>query len=556
MNQIHLLENLNNFIRDPNPSGQAVLVTGEWGCGKSYFIKNELLKTLKSKSAPALIWISLAGLPDTQSIVNAVLTGRLAASDDNDEISGLKKVLKVKISSLNSLPSAPAVYVFDDLERCQVSAAAIFGILSPLIEDSSHKVIFIGDESRLSQDSASSGYHTAKEKTISETISFQPDLTAVFEQIISSLKTVSPSSGLFGSYRSCLTGLAGSFAEIMNETRHRSIRTFKYFLSRLQRIIESYIAVHPDENLMSSLPKLSDDLLRLCILQREGRSLDHYKIHDVFCLKAYLKDGDLAGCLNKIELERRIPNDDPYVILKNKGQTLEEKEILAYAAAIKKKLAASGENLKEDEIYPVTAYLKINELYSFLDYLGMSSALEREKVSLNALLPLIEANIQEKYAQGALADLEEAYMESSVYRGRDNDTYQFGQTHEFIREKIADSIVKIYRKQLAKVLKESEWGDALMELYQSMADKNYFFALLRPDEWTECILNGKIQDLKTLCTLIDLQAAGMQAGSYGGEFQTLKDIRSRLRNIRISDRMTANAVNEVIEHISAIPGAQ
>ena len=562
MNQIHLLDNLISFLNDPNPSSQAVFLTGEWGCGKTHFVKDELLaghawsQSTSSRSVtPEVIWISLAGISTPQALVSAVLLGRLFTAKNEEEAEELREILKLKVESLNCLSLAPAIYVFDDLDRCPLGAAAVFGLLSPLIESGDNKVLFIGDENKLAAASAGIGWPYIKEKTISETFPFQPDLAAVFEQIITSLKTSSPQEQLFVLYRDTLASSAQNFADIMNEARHRSIRTFKFFLTKMQRIIETYLSIHPDENLLSCLGKISEDLLRLSILQREGRSPEHYKIHDFFCLQSYLKDGDMEGCLHRIEAERRIPNDDPFIILKNSSHSLDEARILEYAAAMKAKLVNGPKAKTETEAYPISAYLKINELYSNLDYLGMSPALEKEKVSLNALLPTIESNIQDKYFKGCLEDLEEAYVDSSVYRGRDNASYQFSQSHSFIREKIADAIQKIYRQQLSSLLAKETWGEPLQDLYNSMAFKNYFFALLRPDEWTACILSAGIPDLKVLTSIIHQQAAAMQAGSYGGEFHTLKDIRGRLSQAKINDRMTANAVNDIMEAISSIPGA-
>ena len=53
------LDELIYYCEEPEPVG-AVLLTGEWGCGKTYLIDNELKVALKDKVR--LIRISLFGI--------------------------------------------------------------------------------------------------------------------------------------------------------------------------------------------------------------------------------------------------------------------------------------------------------------------------------------------------------------------------------------------------------------------------------------------------------------------------------------------------------------
>lgn len=60
---------LENYCNIENPVG-ALLLTGEWGSGKTYLIKNDLAK--RSKDTHEIITISLFGISSVEEIHKAV----------------------------------------------------------------------------------------------------------------------------------------------------------------------------------------------------------------------------------------------------------------------------------------------------------------------------------------------------------------------------------------------------------------------------------------------------------------------------------------------------
>ena len=66
---MNTLEELLYYCKEPEPVG-AVLLTGEWGCGKTYLIDNELTKALGDKAH--VIRISLFGITAIEEIHVAV----------------------------------------------------------------------------------------------------------------------------------------------------------------------------------------------------------------------------------------------------------------------------------------------------------------------------------------------------------------------------------------------------------------------------------------------------------------------------------------------------
>lgn len=67
--QMKTLDELLYYCEEPEPVG-AVLLTGEWGCGKTYLIDNELKEALENKAH--LIRISLFGITTIEGIHMAV----------------------------------------------------------------------------------------------------------------------------------------------------------------------------------------------------------------------------------------------------------------------------------------------------------------------------------------------------------------------------------------------------------------------------------------------------------------------------------------------------
>lgn len=67
--QMKTLDELLYYCEEPEPVG-AVLLTGEWGCGKTYLIDNELKEALENKAH--LNRISLFGITTIEGIHMAV----------------------------------------------------------------------------------------------------------------------------------------------------------------------------------------------------------------------------------------------------------------------------------------------------------------------------------------------------------------------------------------------------------------------------------------------------------------------------------------------------
>lgn len=190
----------------------ALLVTGDWGCGKTYHFKNYLFPEIR-KMHRVPVMVSLFGLKDVKELPEKILCAYL-------ENIGKKKfpIGKVVASAKNAIKSVPAlskyvdvsqllkegeglyyfvpaekvVICFDDLERAieTININEILGAVNNLVENKGYKVVVIANENYIREKSEeeNSGLLVFKEKVVEKTLTYVPDIVTVFKGIVYSYK--------------------------------------------------------------------------------------------------------------------------------------------------------------------------------------------------------------------------------------------------------------------------------------------------------------------------------------------------------------------------------
>lgn len=149
----------------------AVMINGEWGSGKTYFLRHSLLKVLESidsgkKDRRKFTYISLYGVKSVEEIskeiifscfgpknskkvetVNSVLetAGNIVTASFgaiNVDVSKVKDTL-AKVDIHNWL------LCFDDLERCCIPINEMLGYINRLVEHNHGKVIVLANEQEI-----------------------------------------------------------------------------------------------------------------------------------------------------------------------------------------------------------------------------------------------------------------------------------------------------------------------------------------------------------------------------------------------------------------------
>lgn len=198
----HIESFLNHYIDLAIAPEYAVLLTGEWGSGKTFFIKNFLESKKDDKK---IINISLFGLTKLEeineqifqqlhpilshkymSIASKFIKGavKLGTSidlngDGKGEVSINMNPLDL-FSSDNNAGKNEYIFVFDDLERTKIHISEVLGYINTLVEKDGIKVIVLADETKIDAEK----YKNFKEKVIGKTFQIAQNFDSAFYSFV------------------------------------------------------------------------------------------------------------------------------------------------------------------------------------------------------------------------------------------------------------------------------------------------------------------------------------------------------------------------------------
>ncbi|MFB6317313.1 P-loop NTPase fold protein [Saccharicrinis sp. FJH54] len=185
MEKSKIIESLKSYF-ESDFTDFAVMVTGEWGIGKTHFLTQELFPKLKLlKLRP--IYISLIGLNNDLQLEKLIFQkinpfyssyNRSAIAKEADYIESI--VNNTKRPDIN-IPEN-LVLCFDDLERIKPEfLESAMGFINVFLEHYKTKCLFICNEKVLEKNDNFSSYKIVKEKYIRFTYSFSPVLGEVLK---------------------------------------------------------------------------------------------------------------------------------------------------------------------------------------------------------------------------------------------------------------------------------------------------------------------------------------------------------------------------------------
>lgn len=181
MTEQQIIDEILRYLHDDSYN-YAVLIDGEWGSGKTYFVNNTLTKIIEKQESDLetsrkVQYISLYGckaISDVQENIawSFAEDARKVIQDKNNfGTTGQKVSNNILLSSKKIgnailkkfLPNMPLyeiasdwlnlgsfIFIFDDLERCDCPINEVFGFLNELVEHENTKVILIANEKELS----------------------------------------------------------------------------------------------------------------------------------------------------------------------------------------------------------------------------------------------------------------------------------------------------------------------------------------------------------------------------------------------------------------------
>ena len=214
----------------------AIMLTAEWGTGKSHYITNELIPFLESNGGHKCIVVSLYGLSSVNDISKSIyLEARAKILNSNSEgvtagklvaktiVKGVSSFFGVDLSASDeemqelyqSIDLSEKLIILEDIERTQIDLLELMGYVNSLVEQDGVKVLLVANEKEILQyepeeetpqkesdpldifserpkkkelvyTAATKAYLKTKEKTVSDTIVYYGNFQEAIQQIIRS----------------------------------------------------------------------------------------------------------------------------------------------------------------------------------------------------------------------------------------------------------------------------------------------------------------------------------------------------------------------------------
>lgn len=273
----HLEKAVNDYL-EIKETTYALLIDGGWGAGKTFFVKNKLMRKIEVKKYDSLhdirisknnesivykpIYVSLFGLESISDLEKEIFLAvkPILGNNKNSIIAGtqvgnlvLNAVAlfgyRTGTKNVDLQPFIKAwmgikgemLLIFDDLERCRINYVELFGFINKFIEQDKIKTIFIADEKQIIRKTDEYGkinniegdevkdiraqeYKRFKEKVIGKTLDFSP-----IEEI--STLSLIEKYRLQDSYYRFLSSHKKLIANVFRMTKYRNLRSLNQALS-------------------------------------------------------------------------------------------------------------------------------------------------------------------------------------------------------------------------------------------------------------------------------------------------------------------------------------
>lgn len=267
----------------------AVIISGDYGIGKTYYFKNKLFPIVRKTLVPNTvneekyrpILISLFGIRSVEEIQKQIFLelfpllknkGVKIAADIGKSLikvfSGLdieQYVNDADTSSADIINYNKLLLCFDDIDRKSddLQIKELFGFINNLVENSNTKVIIIANEDELRKEGEKKDkdtYSVLREKVIGVSIKFKANVPLIYEQIITAkYKESLPTYFSF---------LNNNSQEIISriEQNNNNLRNLIFFLEHYKIIfisLEEYLET--DDNLRSLKKEIFELILNFTL---------------------------------------------------------------------------------------------------------------------------------------------------------------------------------------------------------------------------------------------------------------------------------------------------
>ena len=244
---------LKNYLKLENP-GYAILVRGQWGCGKTYYWQHNLAPLCKENNK-GVIYISLNGLKNSNEASKKLFISLMRVNSNLEDDSKFLKGIKILVNGIDKLINIVAklatkskplfmalsssikfemqawdfldiygelseyLICIDDLERYRNGSGLneILGWINDLLEHKKAKVLILANEDRLKN------FSKFKEKIVGKTLELNLDKQIVISSMLNDAYEYSASKG--GAFLKENISLIIDTMEQSGKTNFRVLRT-------------------------------------------------------------------------------------------------------------------------------------------------------------------------------------------------------------------------------------------------------------------------------------------------------------------------------------------
>ena len=285
MKESDIIDVVKGYLEDKRNS-YALMLTGEWGCGKTYFVEHELTEELEAgKNRHPVIVASAYGAKDLAELCGAIEAGFISKHAIGRADSGVKsrkdslvefakdtgvsflgkKIRELEkkagvdlkmtpLNAVNLIIGPEALLVIDDVERCDMGIRELLGAVDHLVVGCGKKVLLVCNEDEWMKRLETKGkegqgtkeavkeYGNLIEKTVWRKFRFEPSVGSVVEHVLGDVlrdiypeaiedavsairESGSPNFRSLGKMRPVLDGMAksGFFAERADPESARAV---------------------------------------------------------------------------------------------------------------------------------------------------------------------------------------------------------------------------------------------------------------------------------------------------------------------------------------------
>ncbi len=610
-----LKNELDYYIASPT-SKYAVMVSGEWGCGKTYMLKKLYLPELDEKfkeNNKKPIYVTLNGINDIAEIKNKIFIElgsdnvlkkaspivNLAALGSEIIIKGTGKVIKNGYAELlNKMVEIKNIVIFfDDLERCKIEITEILGFINDLVENYDAKVIIIADEDKINKNFAFKNieqkflvalklleskskenmdykeqmkltkeeifdddekYKSIKEKTIFKTLRVKNDIKSIITDFSNKMIENRDLKKIVDNKKEWLI-------EKLSELEHNNIRTLQFIFESFNRLGETILHIDfkdDEENKKKVLSELFEYLVIKSIHVKKGVNRYPWKERQEFG-EICLSNEEHSNYTDYIKGFRFV---DDFIMNSYFNEEYIIKVIKDYLSNIN--VFETDNDLKVIGRYWIHTENELKESIK-----NIAEKLEKNRYSINYYSQmLIKLSCIEVW-KVAISEIRETVqvMENNIKSGKIKGELHDIYAYEVSDEKQSKKYTE-YFERLKKAFQKSKVTQMIEEIDNIMAKTNSgeelkeycyrneiffrenesFLSFIKFNLLVQKLQGDQIEDIYNFRYIIQRIYKGKKAEIYASDKRIVIDLINKLNKITIEDKMRKQAIDLLIKDLQDI----